>query len=359
MPEPLNVGEYLGYLRRRWRFCAAAAASAFILSLGFSLLLPKQYTATASILIDAPGADPRTSTAVSSIYLESLKTYEHFAESDTIFLQALEKFRLRDEYPAAAADSLKRRVLRVTLPRDTKILQVSATLRDPRKAQALTEYIAEQTVGMNRQLSEQTDQDLISEGQRQLDAARAKLQQSEKALGQESAQSPYQSLQDEVDNLMELRARLRRDLLDAKVDIADYAAQGNQRELASVRARADTLEKQVADLDRELQAKEKAVAERRTRWETLNADIRAARAAEQSAEGRLNDIRAGSSVRSERLRIIDPGIVPQHPSSPNILLNVAAAVLVALILAWLYLTVAYNVRGYARYPTAHAYSAER
>jgi uncharacterized protein involved in exopolysaccharide biosynthesis len=358
--QQFDVFEYLGYLRRRWLFCAIACAVAIAVSVAIGLMLPKQYTATASILIDVPGAaDPRASTAVSPIYLESLRTYEHFAQSDTLFVEALDKFHLRDENPKAAADSLKRRVLKVTKPRDTRILQVSATLRDPVKAQSLAQYIAERTVDLNRTLVRQSDQDMIDEAQRQLDAARNKTQQIEKALEQESAREPYEALQAEVDNLVELQGRLRRDLLQARVDVADYTAQGNQKELAAVRARADVLEKQVADINRELLAKEKTAVERRAKLEAFNANLRAARASSQAAEGRLNDIRQSAGNRSERLRIIDPGIVPQQPSSPSRTLIVIAAVFVAAILAWLYLTVAFNFRAHSRRSGIPSYSADR
>ena len=169
----------------------------------------------------------------------------------------VEKFHLRADYPGASSEGLKRRFLKVTKPRDTRILEISVTLRDPVKAQALTQYIAEQTVNLNRTLSRQSDQDFISEAQRQLDVARGNLERAENAFKEESVRGPYEALQAEVDNLVELRARLQKELLDAKVDMADYGAQNNQRELQSVRARAAALEKQIADVDAELSAKEK------------------------------------------------------------------------------------------------------
>jgi succinoglycan biosynthesis transport protein ExoP len=361
MPEQqFDLFEYLGYLRRRWLFCAVACAVAFAVSAGISLTLPKQYTATASILIDVSGAaDPRASTAVSPVYMESLRTYEHFAESDSLFLEALDRFHLRDENPKASVDSLKRRVLKVTKPRDTKILQVSATLGDPIKAQALAQYVAERTVDLNGKLVRQSDQSIVDEAQRQLDAARNKTLQTEKAMEQETAREPYEALQAEVDNLVELQARLRRDLLQARVDVADYTAQGNQRELTAVRARVEVLEKQVADINRELIVKEKTAAERRARVDALSADLKAARAMSQAAEGRLSDVRSSAGTRSERLRIIDPGIVPQQPSSPSRTLIVIVAVFVGAVLAWLYLTVAFNFRVHARRREIPAYSAER
>src|SRR5258708_38302205 len=80
MPEQqFDLFEYLGYLRRRWLFLAVACAIAAVVSAGISLTLPKQYRAPASILVDVSGAaDPRASTCDSSVYMEYLRTYEHF-----------------------------------------------------------------------------------------------------------------------------------------------------------------------------------------------------------------------------------------------------------------------------------------
>ena len=48
--------------------------------------------------------------------------------------------------------------------------------------------------------------------------------------------------------------------------------------------------------------------------------------------------------RMLRLRLIDPGIVPQRPSSPNIPLNVFAALLFGAVASVLYLSVAFQSR---------------
>ncbi|HXB70006.1 MAG TPA: hypothetical protein VNY05_17265, partial [Candidatus Acidoferrales bacterium] len=45
-----------------------------------------------------------------------------------------------------------------------------------------------------------------------------------------------------------------------------------------------------------------------------------------------------AGFRGERLRLIDPGIVPERPSSPNIPLNVLAALFLGLVLPVVYLT---------------------
>src|SRR5579864_5822780 len=147
MYQTFDALEYVDYLRRRWRVIAAACGVALLLSLAISLLLPKRYTATASIVIEPPGGnDVRLSTAVSPIYLESLKTYERFATSDSLFAAAAARFHLFDAEGWGSIEALKRRVLKVDKPKDTKVLEIGATLHDPKIAQQLAQYIAEQTV---------------------------------------------------------------------------------------------------------------------------------------------------------------------------------------------------------------------
>ncbi len=99
MPDPFEAWQYLAHFRSRWRLVAAVVAAALATSLLVSLVLPKKYTARALLVIEPPaGSDPRAATAISPIYLESLKTYEHFASSDHLFFQAVEKFQLRGDW---------------------------------------------------------------------------------------------------------------------------------------------------------------------------------------------------------------------------------------------------------------------
>ena len=341
----------LSYLRTRWRFLLASCLAAAILAAAISFTLPKRYTATASILIDAPaGNDPRAATAVSPVYLESLRTYEHFADSDTLFVRAMQRFKLRDEAGSTPVESLKRRVLRVSKPRDTKLLEISVTLRDPAKAQAVVQFIAEETVGLNHLLARESDDEFIIQARRQAELARAQVDETDKLLNQESAQPPLESVQSELGGLIDLRTGLQRELTEANADLADYSAQLKtqssgqdvdrlRRDLAGIGARTEVLRKEIDSVTRTIKEKETAVAKRTGRVERLGADRRSARAVYDTAMARWNEAQSAAGNRGERLKIIDSGIVPQRPSSPNIPLNVSAAVFIAGIAALLYVSV--------------------
>jgi uncharacterized protein involved in exopolysaccharide biosynthesis len=61
-----------------------------------------------------------------------------------------------------------------------------------------------------------------------------------------------------------------------------------------------------------------------------------------SESARLLELQGTQGFRSERLRLIDPGIVPQKPSWPNVPLNLVASLLIALVASLIYLSVSFN-----------------
>ena len=349
MYESFDAFEYVEYLRRRWRVVALACGVAFVVVLTVSLLLPKRYTATASILIETPGSnDVRTATAVSPVYLESLKTYESFAQSDSLFTRAVERFHLQQ--PGASLEGLKRRILKVSKIRDTKILEISATLNDPKTAQSLAQFIAEETASASHNESLEADKEVMQESERQAVDSQARFERAQKAWTAATIGEPIDALQAEVASTVELQSSVRQQLIQAEADVADYQQQaqsGSQfgrEQLQAAKARVDLLNKRLEELGRAIQAKSATVSARIAKRETLQAELKMAQAAYESTATHVRDLKAGAGTHAERLRVIDPGIVPQRPSSPNIFLNVALAVFVALIASIVYLSLAFTFR---------------
>jgi uncharacterized protein involved in exopolysaccharide biosynthesis len=276
MPEPFELFRYLEHLRRRWRLVALACGIAVALALVTGLVIPNSYTATARILIDTPaGSELHTAVALSPIYLESLKTYELVASGDRLFRDAIEHFKLPR---SKSVDALKRSVLKVRIPHNTKLLEVSATLSDPRQAQALALYIADQTVRLTREISLEGDRDLIADSQKQLDEARGRMEQAERTWAQLAGQPLNQA------------------------------------------------------------------AERSGTVDAAQAEREAARTTFEQAEKRLQEVRSYAGYRGERLTVVDPGVVPEQPSWPNIPLMVAIALLLAFAGSLVYVTFEFNYR---------------
>lgn len=150
MIESPEAFRFIGYIISRWRLVALTCLTAMILAGGGSLALPREYTATTRILIEPPASeDPRSTLAVSPIYLESLKTYEYFASNDSLFQRAANRFQLRELVGHKPIETLKKQVLRIGIVRNTRILEINATLPDANRAQALSQFLAEETVGLS------------------------------------------------------------------------------------------------------------------------------------------------------------------------------------------------------------------
>jgi polysaccharide biosynthesis transport protein len=333
--------EYIDYLRARWKLIATACLCAVVLSFSVSMLLPKRYTATASIVIEPPaGNDVRTATAVSPIYLESLRTYERFADSDTLFAGAVEHFHLEN---ARSIESLKQQVLKVTKVRDTKILEISATLPDPSMAQQFVNYVAEQTVKLSRGESAVTDREIIGEAERQANEAKQRLEQAQQAFLANSAREPMGALQPRIEADVDLLEKTHQSLMEVRGDLAEYQQKPDfAAQLPGLRARAAELEKRAAELEKRIEENSAQASRWNADRQKLDADVKMAQTASESSAARLRDMRATAGTRGERLRVIDPGIVPQRPSSPNIPLNVLAALLLTLVALAAYLTVSFS-----------------
>lgn len=352
MYQSFDAFEYVDYLRRRWRVIASACAVAVMVSLPLSMLMTKRYTATASIVIEPPGSsDSRTAIVVSPMYLESLKTYERFAESDSLFARAVEKFHLQEPGGARPIESLKRGMLKVTKLRDTKIMEISVTWKDPKLAQSMAEYLAGQTVALSRSESLDADREFTDESEKQAAAAQQRLKQAEQAWTSLSVKEPVDSLEGEMDSNVALAGKLRQDLVDAEANIAEYQQQQGKSESQFLReqfqaasARKALLEKRLQELQLTVRELAVTMAGRTAKREASQNELKMAQAGREAAEKRLSELRAAAGSRGDRLRVMDPGIVPQRPSSPNVPLNVAAAIVLALAASVIYLSFAFVLR---------------
>jgi succinoglycan biosynthesis transport protein ExoP len=355
--QSFDAVEYVEYLRKRWLVIAIACAAAVLLALGVSLLLPKQYTATTRILIEPPGtSDARLTTAVSAMYLESLKTYELFANSDSLFARAADRFHLRTG-ESQPIESLKRRVLKVSKLRDTKILEISAVESDPKLAQAVAQYIAEETISTSHSENLASDRDFVEAGEKQsLDALR-RLNEVQAQWSALSVSAPVESLQSEIDANVDLRSKVEQELVDAESEAAEYQAQAKdgafaREQLSAAQARVALLERRTGELQKTIQEKTTTLASRTAQRQALETELKVAQKSYETVAARVQESRSSAGTHSEQLRIIDPGIVPQRPSSPNTSLNAAAALLVAFLLSVAYLSCAFVYRRRAiRYET--------
>lgn len=360
MSGAFDAYEYLEYLGRRWRSAAVTCGVALALALTTSLLLPNRYTATASVLIDPPaGSDLRTATAVSPVYLESLRTYEHFANSDSLFQRAAERFHLVEGEAGASMEHRKRRMLQVSKLRDTRVLQIAVTLGDAKKAQELAQYLAEETVKMSQAVLRDAEGDLVEDARKQMGTARMRLDAEQKAWRDFASTVAVDALKAEIDSLSDVSTLVHRNSMAADADVAEWAERVKalsaadsgaavaevaraKRELRATQARAAALESQKRVLDANLRSKGEALARQIAQKDQLETQVREATGAYATALARLQEVRSAAGYRGERLKVIDPGVVPERPSFPNLPLNLVAALLAGVVVTLVHLSIAFS-----------------
>ena len=344
--------EFAGYVASRWRVLLIASLCAVAVAAIAGFVLPRRYSATASLMIDPPaGMDPRSATSLSPVFLESLKTYEHLASSDSLFQEALNRLGIREKTSGHAIESLKRSVLKTSKPLNTRIIEIEATLEDPVAAQRLAQYIAERTVALSASIDGQSAADSAKEAQANFDRAEKRLNTAIKA----SDEFGPAGLDADLSSTAELKYGVDRDLRDARSELAGLVVPDDDR-TASLRGKIVELEKQDRELELSLQSKEHSSVRR----EELDADVKSSRLNFDAARAKLDDINASAAFRGERLHVLDPGIVPQRPSFPNTPLNAVAALLISLVtsLCWLALRFGYQrttLPGSAREPEHSPY----
>lgn len=350
MPESFELYGYVAFLRKRWHVAAASLAASTALALGISLLQTRLYSAKVTLLIEPPASsDPRAAMAVSPIYLESLRTYEHFAGSDHLFSEAVKKFQLRDgTFRSRSIEDIKKAVLQVSIPRNTKILQIEVTLPSAGKALALATYLAEKTVDLSRQAGSFTDLEESAQGE--LDAANSRLEKAEARLAVQLKQrSADETLQAELDRLGERSNEVERLALVTSVtsqeeDRDDPRGKGASPAFGPTSKQAATLRAEVARLNSEIARKQKELVTHRASVELGNSEYKAALEAREGASRRVREVRGMAGNRSERISILDPGFLPERPSSPKTLLNLLAGAVLGLLFAIAYLSAEFSLQ---------------
>lgn len=326
MAEPFNVTSYAAYLLKRWRFIAVACASAGAIALIGSLLMPERFTASVNVVIEP--ADPRSANVISPMYLESLRMYETFASSDAAFEKALQRFHIQS---SSSLESQKKKILEVSKLRDTRILRISATLPDAHQALEFAQYLADQTIQLNQSVTTEVRKNSLQAAEDESARAAKATQTVEIEWSAFKERGSIDALQDELVGLSDLKSHIRREAVTTAAEAPGGAS-----------SKAALLSKQADKLDQEFDRKSAHLAAIIARRDALQEKMDTVRRIQEGTEIKLRELRAAAGLQGDYLRIIDNGVVPTKPSSPKTLLNVEAAVLLALVASVVFLSFAFT-----------------
>jgi len=346
MPPDAGSGQKLAFVLAHWRFPAVVVAAAALLTFAVSELLPRRYTATTTVIIDPPAtSDVRSAASLNPAYLDSLRTFEHFFTSDALFQEAAARFHI--DLHKDNIENVRARALKVTQQHETRILEISATLRDPAAACELARFITERSIASSREQAVASDRESMSNLNAESERARAELERAQAEWLRASEGDTPDSIQTALDSKISLESDMRTRQNEAEADAEEWrirARDGNpgDRDYANTQAQAaaarrDDYAKHGDRIAAEIVRDRTLLAARSSRLTLASTQLDLARKAFENAQTRTRDFAAVAGMRTERMRMIDPGVVPRKPSSPKVLLNTVAAILLSSCLAigWL------------------------
>ena len=164
----------------------------------------------------------------------------------------------------------------------------------------------------------------MESAQKQLGDAREARDRAEKRWMQIREQEPDYALAGAVSALQKNRDVLQRQ--------ADQEALDQPQS-----SRSKAIEQRIAAIDQDIARQQRMLEERTAHREQAEVQRRTALAELDIAEGRMREVKGDVLYRGDRLRVIDPGIVPERPSSPVLLLNAVGAWFLATLLTLGYL----------------------
>ena len=193
----------------------------------------------------------------------------------------------------------------------------------------------EQTVELNRNSSSSADREFVAAAEIEQQQAAAQFRAAETALDDARRRIPTpQALDGDLAQLREHRAQVQRLALMNTLAVSDPDGRGKERAATD----AAMLREQQRSLEAEMAVKQKLLAERAAEIDRLAAEYNAAREARLQSERRRRDAQGMAGQRSERISLLDPGFVPERPSSPSLPLNLLVAVALALMASMVWLT---------------------
>ena len=211
----MTLTQFLLILKARWWVALLALALTVLTTLGVSLYLPKQYTASAAVVVDVRSPDAITGLAMGGNVNDSyMATQVDIINSDRVARTVVQQLRM-DQSPAIRAQWLEatggqgqlvdwlapllRRNLEVRPSRESNVINIQYTGVDPAFAAAVANAFANAYIAVNLDLRVAPARQFAAFFEEQTQAARARLEAAQKTLSDYLRESGMTSADQRLD----------------------------------------------------------------------------------------------------------------------------------------------------------------
>jgi len=366
--EEAQIGDYLRFLRRHFRFITMLSVSAGIIMGVVSLLMPKYYESTATLLpqieakdsgglgalLAAGGASTSQTMGivVPGLPTSSTDVFMAILKSRVMADDLIRQFDLLSLYQVKtmqdARDALDG-ATRITLNKE-KVIKITVEARDPQLAAAMANFYASNLDRLNRTLNVTKAGENRKFLERNLAEAQVNLQKAEEALKEFQTKNRTFAVETQAKAMIEAVATLQGQITAQEVQLqvmSTYLSPDNP-EFARVRSGIDELKRQVRLLESGKSAKLTVPPERPQHGMThvpalaleygrLLREVKVQETVVGMLTGQYEQAKMAETRDSAIVQVLDAGVPADRKSRPKVLLNSlvagVAAFLFGLIIA--------------------------
>lgn len=300
---------------------------AAVITLAIGFIIPKSYKASASMIISESktGSDGVLSNYFNPRYYY---TFEGVVKNKDIAKKVIEKFGLdKEPYEMSVDDFIEN--IKVSLLRNSKLIELDVFFNDASKAAEIANYLAKEAVELNNSMNITDVEESRNTINEQLESARKNLEVSEKKLADYKAFARVKELETEIEILLYKLADLEIRNLDLSLKSED--AKTKSKELRNI-------DEKTSDTKTALIEKQKLLAERETQLETLTLKYETDQQLYKKIKSKFEESILKISEKSQEIRIVDHAYAPAYPEYPKKkLMTMIASVLAFIALCLFYL----------------------
>ena len=217
LDEPRLI-DYLHVVGRRWRLIAGGTLAVCLIGLAASLLLPRQYRSTATIMVVAPKTETQPAAAAAQ-----LGTYRAILESNAVAAQVLSDTGLDQQPENLKLSDVETQIEEIPA---TSVLRLHATTKEPRHARLIANQLAQQAIRLNDTLSQDEASQARERVGELLGQARERLDKAAADLLEYQTTAQIDALRRDADAVLAERERL----IGLSVDVAAERARLSRAE---------------------------------------------------------------------------------------------------------------------------------
>jgi uncharacterized protein involved in exopolysaccharide biosynthesis len=352
--DDINLADYWEVIAGRRRLIGAIVGASFLASVAVSLILPKTYTATASLLppqqdgMAAAMLAPQMTGALGGIAgsFLGLKSpadlWAGILRSQAVEDSIIERFGLREAYGAETIEDARRALETNFTVKKTveQIIMVSVEDRDPRKAADMANAFVEELDNINKRVLTTSGGRTRVFLEKRLADARAELARLEDALKDFQEANAAVSLDEQGKAVIESAAALKAGLIAKEVELKtllSYAEAANpQAEI--LRAEIDELsarlkEFEVGGADSGIFIPTGRMPALANRYVKLVRDLKVQEALFELLTQQYEMARIQEAKDSPTVQVLAAARAPEKRSSPKRTLIVASSTIVSIFIA--------------------------